>query len=338
MGAVITINRTVPDFVSKTRHLSVEDRGAYQEILDQIVLLGQDYDPPSLPDDDRLIANILGWSTKKWRTTKQRLCEGNEAVIVAVGGRLSQTRIVEEIEAARVRIAASAKAGVASGEARRKLSERMLNGRSTGVERMLNGRGNAEATPDERRGNADPNGSRTSHESRVTSNEESKPERALAGAREAEQPATSNQQPATPPPDFGAVKRVDDKLAASALKLAPPLQTTTAWVQEYGEDLIVETLADCEVEYAGKHFKYLESILTNRRDNPSQRPGQRRARRTDGNGNGSGRRDDSGGAGSPDATARKPFVPAYGQLTAEQWLAEHHPERKVSEVPERTTE
>lgn len=174
MGLVITINRTVTDYVAKTRHLSVEDRGAYQEILDQIVILGQEHNPPSLPDDDRVIANILGWTQTKWRKTKTRLCEGREAVLVVAGGRISQTRIVEEIEAAQVRIAAASRAGVASGEARRQLSERLMNERSTQVERVLNVEDNAGATPGQRRGNVDPNGSRTSHESRVMSHEKRK--------------------------------------------------------------------------------------------------------------------------------------------------------------------
>jgi uncharacterized protein YdaU (DUF1376 family) len=284
MGSVITINRTVTDFVAKTRHLSVEDRGAYQEILDQIVILGQDEEPPSLPDDEKLIANILGWSVKKWRTTRDRLCTGPMAVLITEGGRLSQTRIVEEIEAARVRIAGSSKAGVASGEARRKLRQRMLNGRSTDVERMTNADGNGSRTDDERIAN----GSRTSHESRVTSYEE--PKSTFAGAREGNSASPKEAPPGTGVvrvPDFEAVKRVDEKLAASALKVPPPHQVTAAWMTDYGEELIVETLADCEDQYKGKHFKYLESILTNRRDNPDQRPGQRRARRNDG---GSGRR------------------------------------------------
>lgn len=270
MGIVITINRTVTDFVAKTRHLSVEDRGAYQELLDQIVILGQDYEPPSLPDDDRVIANILGWSPRKWRITKQRLCEGPEAVLIAEGGRLSQTRIVEEIEAARVRIAASSKAGIASGEARRKLSERMSNARSSGVERTLNGRGNAEATPSERRGNADPNGSRTSHESRVTSHELKD---RVNGAREG-----------SGTPDFEAAARVYTKLGQSALKEIPPEQIAVALLSEFGEELIVETLEDCEGEYTGKPWRYFERILVDRRDHPEKRPAQRRARRNDGNG------------------------------------------------------
>lgn len=130
MGAVLSINRTPTDFVAKTRHLSLEDRGAYQEILDQIVILGQDAEPPSLPNDDKMLANIVGLTLRRWREIKARLCEGELAVLVAENGRLSQTRIVEEIEAARLRIESSQKAGVASGEARRKLRERMLNGRS----------------------------------------------------------------------------------------------------------------------------------------------------------------------------------------------------------------
>lgn len=153
---VITINRTPGDFVKKTRHLSVEDRGAYQEILDQIVLLGQDEDPPSLPDDDQSIGYMLGWTPARWRKTKRRLCLGPLAVLEAVNGRISQARIVEEIEAARDRIEKSSTAGVASGLARREkaaLRERMLNASSTDVRSEFE---------------LGANSARTSHESRIT--------------------------------------------------------------------------------------------------------------------------------------------------------------------------
>lgn len=180
MGNVLSINRTPQDFVSKTRHLSVEDRGAYQEILDQIVILGQDEDPPSLPDDDRFIAHLLGWSVKKWRRTKANLCSGRHAVLVTAGNRISQTRIVEEIEAAKQRIASARGAGIASGESRRaKLRERMLNGRSTDVEPSFDDCGYGQRTDGERMTNAEANGSRTdcepatSYELRATSYEKS---------------------------------------------------------------------------------------------------------------------------------------------------------------------
>lgn len=169
MTKVITINRNPGDFVKDTRHLSVEDRGAYQEILDQIVILGQDADPPSLPDDDTAISAILGWPAAKWRKTKLRLCEGPLRVLERAGGLITQARIVEEIEAARTRIDGSSRAGKASGESRRRkrdaLRERMLNGRS-------HERSTDVQTPVERGGEPEANGSRSSHESLVTSHEE----------------------------------------------------------------------------------------------------------------------------------------------------------------------
>ncbi len=169
MTKVITINRNPGDFVKDTRHLSVEDRGAYQEILDQIVILGQDADPPSLPDDDTAIAAILGWPAAKWRKTKQRLCEGPLRVLERAGGLITQARIVEEIEAARTRINGSSRAGIASGESRRRkrdaLRERMLNGgsdeRSTDVQTSVQPGGERKS-----------NGSGSTHESLVTSHEE----------------------------------------------------------------------------------------------------------------------------------------------------------------------
>lgn len=174
---VLSVSRTPGDFVKATRHLSVEDRGAYQELLDQIVILGQDVEPPSLPDDDRVIANLLGWSAQRWRKTKERLCTGPLAVLVAAGGRLSQTRIVEEIEAARKRILAGIKAGEASGRARasakgrrQSLAERMTADQlRTNAEPWSNGRSNDRSTSGPTDGerqaqrivNAEPNDSRT---------------------------------------------------------------------------------------------------------------------------------------------------------------------------------
>src|SRR5437763_252825 len=134
---VTFVYRCPGDFVRDTRHLSLELRGAYQEILDQIVILGQDEEPPSLPDDDGLIANILGVTGARWRKMRQRLCSGPISMLIVEKGRISQPRIVEEIEKARGRIEGNSKAGKASGEARRRksdaLRERMSNARSTDV-------------------------------------------------------------------------------------------------------------------------------------------------------------------------------------------------------------
>lgn len=88
-------------------------------------------------------------------------------------------------------------------------------------------------------------------------------------------------------PDFAAVARIEAKVDASALRTHPPQQIVGIWQVEYGEDLIYETLSDCEGDYTGKHWKYLEQILTSRRNDPSQRPGKRKERAR-GNGNGRG--------------------------------------------------
>lgn len=78
--------------------------------------------------------------------------------------------------------------------------------------------------------------------------------------------------------EFTAVERVDHKLENSGLNPPPEKQIVVAWVATYGEELILETLIDCSDQYVGKHWRYFEKILTNRRDNPNERPGNRRAK------------------------------------------------------------
>lgn len=103
-------------------------------------------------------------------------------------------------------------------------------------------------------------------------------------------------------PDFEAVARVIAKIAAAEFQYPPSDQIVIAWVTEYGEELIVETLADCEPEYTGKHYKYFEKILTGRKADPSKRPGERRRAR-DGNGTGGNERDTTSSNGG----RRKPI-------------------------------
>jgi len=162
---------------------------------------------------------------------------------------------------------------------------------------------------------------------------EKKPESTFAGAREGiSGPKEEPKSDAVPVPDFDAVKGVDDKLAASALKVPPPHQVTAAWVSDYGEELIVETLADCEDQYKGKHFKYLESILTNRRDNPDQRPGNRRARRTDGeNGRGRGTGRARSDAGEAPPVARNPLGD-FGMRDGRDVIRELKAKRELQEM------
>lgn len=120
---------------------------------------------------------------------------------------------------------------------------------------------------------------------------------------EAEAPPETKQERVTrapAKPDFEAAARIYGKLKQSALKEIPPEQVAVGLVTEFGEELILETLVDCENEYTGKGWRYLERILIDRRDHPDKRPAQRRARRSDGNG-----RDDKPDASGGAAGGRK---------------------------------
>ncbi len=76
-------------------------------------------------------------------------------------------------------------------------------------------------------------------------------------------------------PDFGAAARVAEKIHQSALRDMPPDQLVVVWLNSFGEELIVETLVDCEAEYTGKGWQYFKRILESRKADPSQRPGRR---------------------------------------------------------------
>lgn len=71
--------------------LSLEERGAYQTILDLI------YDRQApIPDNDRLLAGYMGCSLRKWKVLRARLIELGK--ITLSGGLLSNSRAEKEIE------------------------------------------------------------------------------------------------------------------------------------------------------------------------------------------------------------------------------------------------
>jgi uncharacterized protein YdaU (DUF1376 family) len=277
-GKVLTINRTCADFTVGVQHLTTTEIGAYNLICDTIVTHGQDEEIPAIPDDDLLLASVTKLSVRAWRKMKPRLCSGPLAVLTIGDGFISQARVVEEIANAKVRMDSAASAGRASGESRRRkslvLRERMTNARSTSVQTPVE-------TPVEHslpiRSEVPLYDNRTdhepvmSHESRVTKGLK---ERELSRARETE----ASERSPVPVPDFAAAARVIPKIEAADLKVHPSDQIVVAWITEFGEDLIVETLADAEPQYRGKGYQYLESILVGRRDNPALRPGERRKR------------------------------------------------------------
>lgn len=76
-------------------------------------------------------------------------------------------------------------------------------------------------------------------------------------------------------PDFAAVARLMPKLAAAGFSYPPSEQMVTVWFQEFGEELILETLNDLGEKLRGKNYRYFETVCASRRDNPSERPSVR---------------------------------------------------------------
>lgn len=265
MGDVLTINRTPGDFVQDTQHLTTVEVGAYQMILDQIVIRGQNADPPSLPDDDTILANITRMSLAQWRRIKPRLCEGDTKVLSITYGRIYQVRIAFEIEEARRRIAGQSAKGRRSGEVRK--AKAALKARFENPDLRTNRGSNHGLTavrtghePEhEPRTNRTVNRGGTTHESRVMSNE----------SRELTSLPTTPVLPEQPPVGIAAVEFVQHVAATMAPHVPPPDDfTVTRWLRDISPDpyWIAAVICEAQVSLADARTPgYITGILNNRR-------------------------------------------------------------------------
>lgn len=105
------------DFVMGTMGMSLEERGAYSLLID----LQHDRGQP-LPDDARYLANIMGISTRRWRTIRDRLIGLGK--IDERDGFLSNKRVEIDLEKAsnlkKIRADAGSVGGRKSGTIRNK--------------------------------------------------------------------------------------------------------------------------------------------------------------------------------------------------------------------------
>lgn len=92
--------------------LSLEDRGAYNTVLD--LIYSRD---GNLPDDDRFIAGWMGVDVRVWRRIKQRLIDLGKLYIA--DGIVRNERADVEVLSALSRVGSARDAGKASGNARR---------------------------------------------------------------------------------------------------------------------------------------------------------------------------------------------------------------------------
>lgn len=84
--------RRFPDnFITGTVALTLEEKGAYNVVIDMIYARGG-----PVPDEPRHIAGICNCSVRKWNAIRQRLLEMGKLVLVE--GHLSNPRADEELE------------------------------------------------------------------------------------------------------------------------------------------------------------------------------------------------------------------------------------------------
>ena len=90
-----------------TRGLSLEERGAYDTILNLLYCRGG-----TMPDNDRANAHELGIDVRVWRRIKVRLVDMQK--LSTAGGRITNERVSAELTSAELRYLSSSQAGTTS--------------------------------------------------------------------------------------------------------------------------------------------------------------------------------------------------------------------------------
>jgi uncharacterized protein YdaU (DUF1376 family) len=100
---------SISAYITDTQHLSTLQHGAYLLILMTMRRAGG-----WIPDDDRKLANIVKLSLAKWR----QIAPDVRSLLVADGGKLSQKRVLSDLEKMRLLSLKNAMNGKSGGEAK----------------------------------------------------------------------------------------------------------------------------------------------------------------------------------------------------------------------------
>jgi len=88
----------VSDWLGETAHLSDTECGVLIRLWCQMWRNGERTGDPSLADDDRFVARLLGCTTARWRRLKQSLTEGENAPILIENSRLFSQVVLRAFE------------------------------------------------------------------------------------------------------------------------------------------------------------------------------------------------------------------------------------------------
>lgn len=89
MATLDVIELEIPKYLSDTTHLSLDQHGAYL-----LILMAMRIAKGSLPDDDKVLANICRVSMSRWR----KLAPVVRSFLISEGGRVTQKRVKSDVE------------------------------------------------------------------------------------------------------------------------------------------------------------------------------------------------------------------------------------------------
>lgn len=125
MGQIKWYKRDPQDALDGMAPLSLEERGAYNTVLDLFYVRDG-----KLPDDDRFIAGFLGCDVRVWRRIRERLIDLGKLFVEA--GHIHNRRADEELHTALARLVCSRNAGKASASSRARKSDMKPNNNNGG--------------------------------------------------------------------------------------------------------------------------------------------------------------------------------------------------------------
>lgn len=136
------------DFQRKTRHLTLLQKGAFRELMDEMWLTNQD--DGTIPDDPTYCANVLRISVPEWESIRAVLVDGPRPVLSSVGGALSSGRLSEELERAKGRVLTARQNGRGGPRSNGKAvaKQRPSNGPAVAQQQRSNGEAPAELAGD----------------------------------------------------------------------------------------------------------------------------------------------------------------------------------------------
>jgi uncharacterized protein YdaU (DUF1376 family) len=120
MGQITWYKRDPQDAINGMMGLSLEERGAYNTVLDLFYLRDG-----KLPDDERFIAGFLGVDVRVWKRIRARLIELGKIFIDA--GHIHNRRADEEVRTALAKVVSARNAGKQSARVRSRKSDKKSN-------------------------------------------------------------------------------------------------------------------------------------------------------------------------------------------------------------------